>query len=116
AGAQAETAVVPRASHRLADDDPVGERALVVCARRANSKDLVVHSGHEHGVVADMSEDLVLGVEAAYRYAGAEIRPGRRFLFAHKAPCGVWADGGARSGRASPDGGRRSDFPQCFEE
>ena len=53
ARAQAEARVMPRTADGVADDEPVGERAVVVRAVRADGEDLLAPPHQNHVVVAD---------------------------------------------------------------
>ena len=56
AGAQAEAGVMPGAAHRVADQQPFGERAVIVAAVRADGEDLAAAARQQHLLVADMAD------------------------------------------------------------
>src|SRR5258708_7225075 len=55
AGAQAEAGVVPRAAHGIADHEPLGERATVMRAGRADGEDLAAAPRQEHRLALPMA-------------------------------------------------------------
>ena len=65
AGAQAEAGVVPRAAHRVADDEPLGERAAVVRAFAADGEDFALGPRQDHRILADMSAEHGVGRKVA---------------------------------------------------
>ena len=56
-GAQAEARVVPWAANRVADENPLGERAVVVRARRTDSVKGVTAPREQHSVLTYVARD-----------------------------------------------------------
>src|SRR5438105_13860542 len=56
-GAKAEARVVQRTPDRIADEEPVAERAMIVRAVRADSEHLIANARDQHLVVADAPDD-----------------------------------------------------------
>ena len=63
AGAKVEAGVVPGTAHRVADDEPVGERAVIVGAMGADREDLGAAAHQQHLLLADMAEQLAAVIE-----------------------------------------------------
>jgi hypothetical protein len=74
-GAQAEAAVVPRASHGFADDQSFCQRTAVVRAGRPDGKQLIPAPREQHGIVADMPADHAAVDKAAQCNPLREIGP-----------------------------------------
>ena len=53
--AQAEAGVVPGTAHRIADNEAVGERTVVVAAVSRRREDLLADAYQQHLVLADMT-------------------------------------------------------------
>jgi len=47
---------MPRASHRVADEEPRFERSTIVCADRADREELIAAPGKEHRLTPRMSK------------------------------------------------------------
>ena len=61
AAAQIETGVMPRTADALPDDEPLGERPVIMTAMRVDRENLLV-GAHQHNIlVADMSEQRLAG-------------------------------------------------------
>ena len=58
AGAEVETGMMPGASYRVIDDQPLRERATVVGAQGADSEDLSATAYKQNRLLSDMTEEL----------------------------------------------------------
>ena len=84
-GAQAEAGVVPRAAHGVADDDALGERAVIVRAGRAHGEVLVATPREQHGLVVDVPQHHAAVRNVAGRDSALEIGPARGSHLGHLA-------------------------------
>src|SRR5206468_9704949 len=84
AAPQAETGVVPRAPHRVVDDQSVDERSVIVSTVRANCEELVAGARQEHVLIADATEQRAAGLEPADGYALGKIRSPRPVGISHR--------------------------------
>src|SRR5665213_700963 len=75
AAAQPEARMVPRATDRVADQKPVSEWGAVVCAGRADRKQLVATSCHEDRYIVDVPEQHGAVGDFGERNALDEVRP-----------------------------------------
>ena len=78
-GAQIEAGVVPGTAHALADNDTVGERAVIVAAMGADREHLGADAHEQHLLVADMADKLAVD-EVREGNALGQIRAARRRL------------------------------------
>src|SRR6185437_9278032 len=74
--AQVEAGVVQRAPDRVADEQAVGERAVVVRAERAGDEHLVAHARDDDLLVADAGAHDAAGLHGGDRNAVTEVRQG----------------------------------------
>src|SRR5262249_41970181 len=75
AGTQAEAGMVPGASHGVADNQSVGERAAVMRTSRADREQFVAMAREQHGVVAHMPAHHAAIGNVTNGHAAGEIRP-----------------------------------------
>jgi hypothetical protein len=74
ARAQTEAGVVPRAPHRVADDQTLAKRTAVVRACRADCEKFVAPACEEHGLLAHMPAHHAAITEMVERDAAREVR------------------------------------------
>src|SRR5690348_15570293 len=97
---------MPRASYRVVDEEPLGERAAVMGTGRADREDLLAAACQQHRLLADMSEEQGAVDELRKRDPRREIRSARlRLSSAHRSilPSFGCFGPGERS-RPAPDG------------
>jgi len=82
-GAQAEAGMVPGAAHGIADDQPLGERAAIVGAGRADGKKLAAAAREQHRLLPDMPAEHASVGNVVQRNALREIGPLRLGLLGH---------------------------------
>jgi hypothetical protein len=61
AGAQIEAGVMPRTAHAFAGYETLGQRAVIMCAMRADGEDFIAALHQYHLFVSDMAEKLAVG-------------------------------------------------------
>src|SRR6185369_8949566 len=83
AAAQAETGVVPRAAHRVADDQSVDEGAVIVRAQGADGEELVSRTRQENVVLADAANHHLAGLESRGGNSFGEARWRRVLRLSH---------------------------------
>ncbi len=71
ASPKVEAGVVPGTAHRVVDDEPLGERPVIVCAKGADREDFGAAAHEQHRLLADMAEKLAAVIELG---AGDSLR------------------------------------------
>ncbi len=85
AGTQAETGMMPGASHGIADEETLRERPPVMGARRTDGEDLIAPTSEKHRLGADMPGDHAAVSKVGTRNALRQIGATRLLLlFSHK--------------------------------
>jgi hypothetical protein len=74
ASAQAEAGVMPRAAHRVLDDQPLAERPAVMRAGRADREDLPAAPSQQHCVVANLTDKRRTIGELAFGNTVRQVR------------------------------------------
>src|SRR5688572_23958856 len=98
-GSQAEAGMVPRASHRVADDQAFDEWAVIVSAGRADGEEAITLAHQDRLLLADASEDLAAVRKLLQRETLGEIRLRNVSRVCHRCPPGT----PARASRGNPD-------------
>ena len=83
AASQAETGVMKRAPHGVADHQPVGERTVIMSAVGAHGEELVRRARQDHILVAHPPEHHATWLDRAHGEAVGEIRSRRFFGLSH---------------------------------
>ena len=75
---------MPGAAHRVADDEPVGQRAVIVGAVGADREHLGAAAHEQHRLLADMAEQLAAVGQFARRNPQRQIGADRlSLIFSH---------------------------------
>ena len=90
--------MMPGAADRVADQQPLCERAAVMRARRSDRKDFARGSRDEHRILADMAEEHGAVVKLPDIDTLREVRTSRRRRFSvHDMPLQMAGEVAARS-------------------
>ncbi len=84
ASAEIEAGVMPGTSHRIIDDEPFGERAVIVRALSADGEDLRPTAYEQHRLFSDMAGELGAVRQFGGGHSQRQIGAGRlRLIFSH---------------------------------
>src|SRR5271155_3809426 len=68
--------MMPGATNRLADDEPIGKRRAIMGAHRADCKNIFATPGEQHGLAVCVAGQHAAVRKIAERYSLPQVRPG----------------------------------------